>query len=114
MQRFDGYALQAERFRDSLKDDLHLIAVGMTVAEEERAATKEQADALEREVAALAFASAQGLSPVRAPRWRLGADGVERYLPASEAERAILEERGWTPADPEDPEGWLAAPLAAP
>ena len=112
--RFDGYALQAEQFRDGLKDDLHRIAVGMKVAEEERAAATEHAEALEREVAELSFAAARGLPPFDAPLRRAGDDGVELRLPADPEERAALEARGWTPADPEDPEGWLAPPAAAP
>ena len=68
--RFDGYALQAGQFRDGLKDDLHRIAIGMKVAEEERAEAKEHAAALEREVAELSFAAAHGLPPFDAPRRR--------------------------------------------
>ena len=68
--RFDGYALQAEQFRDGLKDDLHRIAIGMKMAEEERATAKERAEALEREVAELSFAAARGLPPFDAPRRR--------------------------------------------
>ena len=109
-QRFDAYALQAERFRDDIRTDYHALARGLEQAAERDAAIAGRMDDVERQFAALNLAQGYGPSPFRGPRWAVDDEGTERFLPASEAERVILTERGWRPLDAAEPEGWLVAP----
>ena len=109
-QRFDAYALQAERFRDDIRADYHALARGLEQAAERDAAIAGRMDDVERQFAALNLAEGYGPSPFRGPRWAVDDEGKERFLPASEAERVILTERGWRPLDAADPGGWLVAP----
>ncbi len=112
-QRFDAYALQAERFRDDIRADYHALARGLEQAAERDAAIAGRMDDVERQFAALNLAQGYGPSPFRGPRWAVDDEGKERFLPASEAERIILTERGWRPLDAAEPEGWLVAPPRA-
>lgn len=113
-QRFNTYALQAERFRDDIRAEYHALARGLELAAGRDAAVAGRMDDVERQFTALRLAAGYGPSLFRGPRWAVDDEGKERFLPASEAERVILTARGWMPLDAAEPEGWLVAPPPAP